>query len=115
MKNSMTISMTHSGFEKKVGRPLSWYRNLLLEFKEKQTGYAAIAIIGQSCLGSAGVMLTLMNEIPMFLKMSLVFLITILCMGFNAAVLAQLKPKTTFNLLCISILFSFIVILINLF
>lgn len=111
----MTIPMTRSGSEKMVNRPLKWYNELLTEFKKQQTGYSAIAIIGQSCLGSAAVMFTLMNEIPMFLKMTLVFSITILCMGFNAAVLAQMKPKTTFNLLCTSLVFSGSVILFNLF
>lgn len=115
MKNSMTIPMTYSGSEKRENGPLKRYNGLLAEFKKEQTGYAAIAIIGQSCLGSAAVMLLLMNEMPMAIKMTFVFLITILCMGYNAAVLAQLKSKITFNLLLLSVIFSSIIIVANLF
>lgn len=115
MKNSMTIPMTHSGSEKRVNPISRLYKSLLVEFKKEQTGYSALAIIGQSCIGSAAVMLLLMNELPMGLKMTLVFLVTIFCMGFNAAVLAQLKSKTTYNLLILSIIFSSIVIIANLF
>ena len=111
----MTIPMTRSGSEKDVNRFLKWYNGLLTEFKKQQTGYAAIAIIGQSCLGSAAVMLLLMHDMSMAIKMTFVFFITILCMGFNAAVLAQLKSKTTFNLLILSVLFSISVIIANLF
>lgn len=60
-------------------------------------------------------MLLLMNELPMGFKMVLVFLVTILCMGFNAAVLAQLKSKITFNLLILSVVLSTTVIIANLF
>lgn len=90
------------------------YNNLLTEFKKGQTGYSALAIIGQSCLGSAAVMLVLMGQLTIGLKMVLVFLITILCMGFNAAVLSQLDAKTTFNLLLLSVGFSLTVIIFNL-
>ncbi|TLP80188.1 hypothetical protein [Maribacter sp. ACAM166] len=115
MKNSMTIPMTHSGSKKRVNPLLKWYNGVLTEFKKDQTGYAAIAIIAQSCLGSAAVMLLLMNEMPMAVKMTFVFLITILCMGYNAAVLAQLKSKITFNMLIVSVVFSSAVIIANLF
>lgn len=115
MKNLTITSMTHSGSEKGVNPLLKRYRSLLNEFKKEQTGYAAIAIIAQSCLGSAAVMVLLMNEMPMATKMAFIFLITILCMGYNAAVLAQLKSKTTFNMLLISLVFSSAVLIANLF
>lgn len=105
--------MTHSGSERRENPLLKWYNSLLAEFKKEQTGYAAIAIIAQSCLGSAAVMLLLMNEMPMVIKMTFIFLITILCMGYNAAVLAQLKSKITFNALILSILFSCSIIIAN--
>lgn len=111
----MTIPMTHSGSEKEIKPLLKKYNSLLAEFKKDQTGYAAIAIIAQSCLGSAAVMVLLMNEMPMVVKMTFVFFVTIICMGFNAAVLAQLKSKTTFNVLILSLVFSSAVIIANLF
>jgi ABC-type uncharacterized transport system permease subunit len=86
------------------------YDELLTEFKKGQTGYATIAIIGQSCIGSVAAMLVLKNEIPVFLKLTLLFLVTILCMAYNGAVLANLKAKLTFNLLIVSVVFSILVI-----
>ena len=74
-------------------------------------GYAAIAIIGQSCLGSAAAMVLLMGGLEMVLKMILLFLVTIFCMAYNGAVLAQLKPLSTFNLLIISLVFNTFIIL----
>ena len=74
-------------------------------------GYAAIAIIGQSCLGSAAAMVLLMGGLGMVLKMILLFLVTIFCMAYNGAVLAQLKPLSTFNLLIISLVFNTFIIL----
>jgi hypothetical protein len=111
----MTIPMTHSGSEKRVNGPLNLYNGLQTEFKRQQTGYSAIAIIGQSCIGSAAVMLFFMHEMPTAVKMTFVFLIVIFCMSYNAAVLAQLKSKTTFNLLILSVVLSSIIIIANLF
>ena len=88
------------------------YKTLLIEFESGQKGYTAIAIIGQSCIGSVAVMMILMSELPKAPLLSLLLLVTIFCMTVNGAVLAQLKPKTTFNLLILSVLFSCIVIAI---
>ncbi len=115
MKNSMTIPMTHSGSEKRVNGLLKWYNGLLAEFKKQQIGYASIAILGQSCTGSAAVMFLLMNDMTTAVKMIFVFLITVFCMGFNAAVLAQMNAKITFNLLILSVVFSGAIIIANFF
>lgn len=106
--------MTYNGTEHKNNIVASLHKHLFLEFKRGQIGYSTIAVIGQSCLGSAAVMMLLMGEINMLLKMILVFLVTIFCMAFNGAVLAQLKPLTIFNLLILSVVFSLIVIFVNL-
>ncbi|MCM4167263.1 hypothetical protein KCTC52924_02844 [Arenibacter antarcticus] len=90
------------------------YNELLREFKKGQTGYSTIAIIGQSCIGSVAVMLALKNEMPIALRFFLVLMVTILCMAYNAAVLAHLKAKITFNLLIMSVVFSVITIAANL-
>lgn len=120
MKNSMTITMTHSGTKKAEindsdNRPLKEYNKLLAEFKREQTGYSAIAIIVQSCIGSVAAMLLLMGDLQVFPKLSLLFLVIMLCMSYNASVLAQLRSKTTFNLLILSLLFSISIITWNLF
>ncbi|MDO6603077.1 hypothetical protein [Arenibacter palladensis] len=87
------------------------YNQLLNEFKREQTGYSTIAIIGQSCIGSVAAMVVLMNHMPEAIKLSLLFLVTILCMAYNAAVLARLSTKTTFNLLVLSVIFSILTII----
>ncbi|MBR9853451.1 MAG: hypothetical protein GYB37_02580 [Algicola sp.] len=114
MKNSRTIPMTHSGSKNNVNKPRNIYQRMFHEFKEKQLGYSTIAIIGQSCLGSGAAMVLLMGETDMLLKMIVLFFVTIFCMAFNGAVLAQLKPMTTFNLLILSVVFSTLVILAHL-
>tara|TARA_R110000782_G_scaffold8331_1_gene27306 strand:+ start:154 stop:447 length:294 start_codon:yes stop_codon:yes gene_type:complete len=86
------------------------YNQLLSEFKREQTGYSTIAIIGQSCIGSVAAMVVLMNHIPAGIKLTLLFLVTILCMAYNGAVLARLSAKATFNLLVMSVLFSILTI-----
>ncbi len=88
------------------------YNELLTEFKKGQTGYATIAIIGQSCIGSIAAMLVLKNEIPIFIKLTLLFLVTIFCMAYNSAVLVHLNAKMTLNLLIISVVFSLVTIAI---
>ena len=90
------------------------YNNLLGEFTRQQTGYSTIAIIAQSCIGSAAAMVLLMSNLHDLSKMVLLFFVTILCMGYNAAVLAQLKSKITFNMLLVSLLFSCSIIIANL-
>ncbi|MCK0162143.1 hypothetical protein [Allomuricauda sp. F6463D] len=114
MKNSTTIPMTHSGSKYKTSRLKKVYKQTFNEFKKRQIGYSTIAIIGQSCLGSAAAMVILMGEIDIAIKMILLFFVTILCMAFNASVLAQLKSITIFNLLILSIVFSTLVIVIHL-
>ncbi|MDF0706644.1 hypothetical protein [Flagellimonas okinawensis] len=89
------------------------YDRAFTEFKKNQLGYSTIAIIGQSCIGSAAAMVLLMGTMDTVLQMVLLFLVTISCMAFNGAVLAQLKPLTTFNLLILSIVFNTLVIMFH--
>lgn len=91
------------------------YKNLLEEYKSGIIGYATIGIIGQSCIGSIAAMFILMNgDLPRGLQMVELFLVTILCMGFNGAVLAQQKGKIQFNILVLSVCVSILAIIINL-
>lgn len=115
MENSTTIPITQSGSEQKTNVLKNIYKFAFREFKKGQFGYSAIAIIGQSCLGSAAAMLLLMGEMDMVLKMILLFFVTIFCMAFNGSVLAQLKPLTTFNVLILSVVFSTLVIIAHIF
>lgn len=90
------------------------YDKLYQDFEEMFLGYASLAIIASSCLGSIAAMLVLMKG-HNFLNMTELFLIVAVCMGFNASVLAQLKPKFVFNSLIISLAVSTLLIIANLF
>ena len=115
MKYPITIPMTNSGTATKDTAISKLYKSLLAEFKRELPGYSAIAIIPQSCIGSVAAMVLLIDDMDTVAKMSLLFLVTIFCMAYNGAVLAQLKPKITFNLLLLSLLFSFVIIIASLF
>ncbi len=114
MKNSGTIPMTNSGNKNKTKVFIKVYDTLLTEFKMEQTGYASIAIIPQSCIGAIAAMMLLLSGLTLT-NLILLFMVTMLCMAYNGAVLANLKSKTTFNLLILSIFFSSIVIIAHLF
>ncbi len=88
--------------------------NLLYEdFEELFLGYSALAIILSSCIGSAAAMTILMNGHDM-VQMFQLFLVVVVTMGYNTAVLAQMKPKFVFNSLLVSLLVSTVLIIINL-
>lgn len=90
------------------------YKNLVKEYTSGMFGYATIGIIGQSCIGSAAVMLIFMNnDLPRSIQMIELFLVTVFCMGFNGAVLAQQKGKIQFNILVLSVLTSILFIITN--
>lgn len=88
------------------------YQKLFEDFKEIQLGYMTLGIILSSCLGSAAAMVILMNghEVPQMIQL---FIVVTVCMGYNATVLAQLKPKYIFNGLIISVAVSIILLIIN--
>lgn len=89
------------------------YLRSLNEFEKGVKGYSAIFIIAQSCLGSVAALYILMNGVEA-LQMAQLFLVTIVCMSYNAAVLSQQKPKIVFNLFIASILLSALVLTYNL-
>ena len=114
MKNLETIPMTNSGNKNGTKGFMNVYNNLLTEFKRAQTGYASIAIIPQSCIGAVAAMMLLLSGLTLT-NLILLFVVTMLCMAYNGAVLANLKSETTFLLLILSIVFSCIVIIAHLF
>ena len=91
---------------------MNLYKNYLKEYESGLTGYSTIAIIGQSCLGSVAVMYLLMNGISTFETIQL-FLVTIVCMFYNAAIISQQKAKISFNTLIFSIMTSILILIIN--
>lgn len=90
------------------------YNKFYHDFEEMYLGYASLSIIASSCLGSIAAMFILMHG-NAFANMIQLFLVVAVCMTFNAAVLAQLKPKFVFNSLLISLTVSTILIILNVF
>ena len=114
MKTSTTIGMTHAANKNIKGGLKGVYYNMLDEFKREQTGYASIAIIPQSCIGAVAAMMLLSGGLTLINMIGL-FIVTMFCMAYNSAVLAQLKSKTTFNLLILTVVFSSAIIIAHLF
>ena len=90
------------------------YNTLYRDFEDLFVGYSAIAVILSSCIGSAAAMVILMNGHDFF-QMSQLFLVVVVCLGYNSTVLAQLKPKIVFNALIISLAVSILLIIFNVF
>lgn len=76
-------------------------------------GYSAIAIIVSTCLGSFGVMTTMMQGSGP-VQMFMVFLVVAACSVHNASILTLQKPNTVLNLLITSVAISVLTIIINL-
>jgi hypothetical protein len=88
------------------------YNNILVDFKEMSLGHSAIGIFVSSCMGSIAAMVILMQG-HSFIYMFELFLVVSVCMGFNAVVLAQFKPKIILNTLLVSLAVSTIFIFLN--
>ena len=88
------------------------YNTLYKDFEGLFVGYSAVAMILSSCLGSAAAMVILMNGHD-FVQMFQLFLVVVVCLVYNAAIFAQMKPKFVFNTLIFSLLVSSILLLIN--
>ena len=88
------------------------YNTLYKDFEDLFVGYSAVAIILSSCLGSAAAMVILMNGHD-FMQMFQLFLVVAVCLTYNAAIFAQMRPKIVFNTLIVSLLVSSVLLLIN--
>ncbi|WP_239023272.1 MULTISPECIES: hypothetical protein [Flavobacterium] len=81
-------------------------------FNKNYMGSAAMAVIGQSCLGGAAAMYVLANgtSIPQMIQLAIIVLA---CIFVNTSILAQMKHKVVFNLLILSSVLSVLFILLN--
>lgn len=89
------------------------YRKFLQDFKQNYVLMIPLTIILQSCLGSIAAMRILMsgNNYVSFFELTTC---VILCMVYNAAILAEMKVKLVFNLLLTTLVVNSIFIIINL-
>lgn len=88
------------------------YNKSLENFQQNYIGYVALVVIGQSCLGSAAAMYTLENGTSA-LQMIQLGLVVSVCMMVNVAILAQLTPKTVYNMTILSVILSILTIILN--
>ena len=93
---------------------MTFYQKQLSDFTKDFYAGASTGIIVSSCMGSIAAMLILMNGHDLA-DMIQLGLIVVVCMWYNASVLAQLKPKFVFNSLIASLLVSTTFILLNIF
>ena len=91
---------------------MTLYQKTLGDFQQSYVGFAALIIIGQSCLGGAAAMYILENgnSVPQMIQLGLV---VITCTLVNVGILAQLTPKTVFNMTIFSVLLSMAMIVTN--
>ncbi|RAV30032.1 hypothetical protein [Sinomicrobium soli] len=91
---------------------MSYYRKLYDAFEKSFYLSVTAGILVSSCLGGITAMIVLMKGFGP-VQMVQVFLITCVCMGYNTAVLAGLKPKPVYHILLASVLTNLSVILFN--
>lgn len=92
---------------------MTLYQKTLGDFQQSYVGFAALVIIGQSCLGGAAAMYILENGNSL-VQMIQLGLVVITCTLVNVGILAQLTPKTVFNMTIFSAALSLLMILLNL-
>ncbi|WP_430412774.1 hypothetical protein [Kordia sp.] len=92
---------------------MTLYTKYYNEFHDKYTMYIPLTIILQSCIGSIAAMYILMTGLDTISSLIQLFLCVILCMFYNAAILAQLRDKWVFNMLVMSLVFNISFIIIN--
>lgn len=75
-------------------------------------GSAAMAVIGQSCLGAAAAMYILSHGTSVGQMVQLA-IIVLACILANTSILAQMKHKVVFNFIIVSTLLSVLLIILN--
>lgn len=91
---------------------MTLYQTTFENFNKNYMGSAAMAVIGQSCLGGAAAMYVLANGTSISQMIQLA-IIVLACVFANTSILAQMKHKTVFNLIIASTLLSVFFILLN--
>ncbi|WPO80655.1 hypothetical protein [Flavobacterium sp. KACC 22761] len=91
---------------------MTLYQSTFDIFNKNYMGSAAMAVIGQSCLGGAAAMYVLANGTSIFQMLQL-GIIVLACVFANTSILAQMKHKTVFNFIITSAVLSVFFILLN--
>ncbi|KUJ60296.1 hypothetical protein AR687_18510 [Flavobacteriaceae bacterium CRH] len=91
---------------------MTLYQTTFENFNKNYMGSAAMAVIGQSCLGGAAAMYVLANGTSV-MQMVQLAIIVLACVFANTSILAQMKHKVIFNLIILSAFLSVFFILLN--
>ena len=89
------------------------YNKLYTDFRQNYTMNIALTIILQSCIGSIAAMYILMNSTQESFQIVQLSLCVIVSMLYNATIFAQLKTKTVFNALILSLVVNVVLIIVN--
>ncbi|MFH6995218.1 hypothetical protein [Flavobacterium sp. FlaQc-48] len=91
---------------------MTLYQTTFENFNKNYMGSAAMAVIGQSCLGGAAAMYVLANGTSISQMIQLA-IIVLACVFANTSILAQMKHKMVFNLIITSAFLSVFFIFLN--
>lgn len=91
---------------------MSTYQKMYERFETDFMGCIATGVLVQSIFGAIAAMYVLHHGNHLF-QMIQLFVVVAVSMGFNGAVLSQQKPKTTFNILLVSLSVNTIIAVAN--
>lgn len=89
------------------------YKKLYNEFEDKYWGYATMAMLGQTCLGSVAAMCILAKGRHLIYEIELAIVI-IICMLVNVSIIAQYPKPIVFKLIIATIIINILGIALNL-
>lgn len=92
---------------------MSIYKKTYAIFEKEYLMYAMIGVLVSSGLGAAAAMIILHQGHGLF-NMIQVGLLVAVCMGYNATILADQKPKIVFNWGILSVVTSIILLFLHL-
>ena len=91
---------------------MTLYQTTFENFNKNYMGSAAMAVIGQSCLGGTAAMYILSHGTSIGQMIQLA-IIVLACVFANTSILAQMKHKVVFNLIILSVVLSVLFIFLN--
>lgn len=93
---------------------MTLYEKIYHQFEYGFMGGIALGILASSCIGGIAAMAVLENGIDVFHFVQLIIVVAS-AMVFNGAVLSQQKPRTTFNMLLLSVGVNSFLAIVNFF
>lgn len=89
------------------------YNKYASQFEHGFFANSTLGVLVQSCMGGMAAMAVLSNGNNLF-QMFQLFLVVMLCVGYNMSLLSQQKPKFVFNMLLLSMTVNTLIFIANL-